>query len=106
MDEFLQDAAEDARTIEAMRKHLPQELQERLDDDTLYYLLDVLVEYYAESDILDAEPDAEGFVTVDVDAIAAELIGTVQKEGYSDLTAEDLAFVIEAHLEAEEEAEA
>ncbi|MBR1593175.1 MAG: hypothetical protein IJ692_01875 [Alloprevotella sp.] len=106
MDEFLQDAAEDARTVKAMRAHLPQELQDRLDDDALYYFLDVLVEYYADSDILDAEPDAEGFVTVDVDAIAADILGTVQKEGYSDLTAEDLAFIVEAHLEAEEEAQA
>lgn len=106
MDEFMQDAAEDARLVEAMRRRLPQELQKRLDDDTLYYLLDLLVEYYAESDVLDADPDADGYVNIDVDKIAADLLPTAHKEGYADLTADDLAFVIEAHLEAEEDLEA
>ena len=85
-DELMMDAADDARVVDYIRTHIPQELQERLTDETLYYLLDVLVEYYADSDLLDAEPDDEGFVSIDVDAIA-----------------EDIAFVVEAHLDAEEQ---
>ncbi len=102
-DELMMDAADDARVVDYIRTHIPQELQERLTDETLYYLLDVLVEYYADSDLLDAEPDDEGFVSIDVDAIAEDIAKIAHKEGFTDLTAEDIAFVVEAHLDAEEQ---
>ena len=35
-DELLQDAQEDAATVAYIKTHLPQELQDKFDDDLLY----------------------------------------------------------------------
>ena len=35
-DELLDDAQHDAQAVEYIRQHLPQELQETLDDERLY----------------------------------------------------------------------
>ena len=42
-DELLQDAEDDARTIEYIKNYLPQELKERFSEEELYYFLDALV---------------------------------------------------------------
>ena len=93
-DELLEDAQHDAEAVDYIRKHLPQELQERLDDDLLYYFLDLTVEYLAESNILDAEPDKDGYVDIDVEAIAQHLAKKAQKEGMGQFETDDLQVLV------------
>ena len=50
-EELMQDAQEDAAAVAYIQKHLPQELQEQYDEETLYYFLDLIIEYYTESGI-------------------------------------------------------
>ncbi len=59
-DELLNEAEEDAREIEFIRNYLPLELKEKFSDDELYYFLDVIIDYYMSSDILNKEPDKDG----------------------------------------------
>ena len=47
--ELLQDAEDDARTVEFIKNYLPQEVKDKFTDEELYYFLDVIVEYYANS---------------------------------------------------------
>lgn len=106
-DELLQDAADDARCIAFIRQELPQELKETFTDDDLYYFLDLIIEYYTDSDVLDSEPDAEGYVEIDVEEVAKYLASKARKEKYGDFKAEDLIFVVQAQLDFEDqEAEA
>ena len=51
--ELLQDAEDDARTVEFIKNYLPQEVKDKFTDEELYYFLDVIVEYYANSGTLD-----------------------------------------------------
>ena len=60
--ELLQDAEDDARTVEFIKNYLPQEVKDKFTDEELYYFLDVIVEYYAKSGILDAAPDKDGYI--------------------------------------------
>ena len=57
-DDFLKDDLDDEKTIEYIKNYLPQELKEKFSDDEFYYFLDLIDEYYSESGILDAQPDA------------------------------------------------
>ena len=100
-DELLEDAQHDAEAVDYIRKHLPQELQERLDDDLLYYFLDLTVEYLAESNILDAEPDKDGYVDIDVEAIAQHLAKKAQKEGMGQFETDDLQGLVMVQLDYE-----
>ena len=69
--ELLQDAEDDARTVEFIKNYLPQEVKDKFTDEELYYFLDVIVEYYANSGILDAAPDKDGYIEIDQDKIVA-----------------------------------
>lgn len=104
-EELLQDAQEDAATVAYIKTHIPQELQEKLDDDILYYFLDLIIEYYAESGVLDATPDKDGFVELDEEAIATYLAKKAKKEGMGVFSPEDLLFVVQAQMDYEESLE-
>lgn len=104
-EELLLDAESDARAVEFIRTHLPQELQEKFSDELLYYFLDVLVEYYAESDILDQKPDAEGYIDIDMEAISRHLAQKAKKEGMGSFDPADLLFVVQGEMDFQESEE-
>ena len=70
-EDFLLADADDEKTIEFIKNYLPQELKEKFSDDELYYFLDLIDEYYSESGILDAQPDADGYVDIDLEEVVA-----------------------------------
>lgn len=104
-NELLQDAEDDVRTVEFIKNYLPQEVKERFTDDDLYYLLDVIVEYYADSGILDAEPDEDGYIDIDVEEIANHLASQARKDNIGDFSPEDLRWVVEGEMEYAEQLE-
>lgn len=69
-EELMLDAQEDAAAVAFIKNNLPQELQEMFTEEQLYYFLDVIIEYYSESGILDAQPDKEGYIDIDEEAVA------------------------------------
>lgn len=99
-DDFLfDDAADDAKTIAFIKNYLPQELKERFSDDDLYYFLDLIIDYYATSGCLDAEPDEEGYINIDQDEIVQYLLNESAKEGMGGFTEEELLFVVQGEME-------
>lgn len=97
-DELIQDAQYDADVVAHVREQIPQELKETFNDETLYYFHDLIEEFLADSDALEAEPDEEGFVEIDIEEIAKHLQKKAAKEGIGNFSAEDLLFVVEAEL--------
>lgn len=104
-EELLKDAQEDAAIVDYIKTHIPQELQEKFNDDLLYYFLDLIVEYYAESGVLDATPDKDGYIELNEEEIAATLAKKAKKEGMGDFSTDDLLFVVQAQMDYEEEQE-
>ena len=45
-DDFLLDAEEDARAVAFIQNYLPQDLKDKFTEDDLYYILDLIAEYY------------------------------------------------------------
>lgn len=97
-NELLEDAALDAEIVAHVRHSLPSEVSARFDEEQLYYFHDLIEEFLADSDILDAEPDKEGFVNVDLERIAETLRRTAHKDKVGDFSIEDLELVVEAEL--------
>ncbi len=91
--------ADDSSTVEFIRNYLPQELKEKFEDDELYYFIDLIDEYYLESGVLDAQPDADGCVEIDLDEVVAYIIKEAKKDGMGDYTAEDILFVVQGEME-------
>ena len=98
-DDFLAQAEDHLRTVEFIRAYLPQELKGKFTDDDLFYFIDLLADYYVESGLLEAEPDADGFVDIDTEAVAKAIAERAKKEKYGDFSAEDLLWVVQGELE-------
>ena len=98
-DEFLFEDVDDEKTIEYIRNYLPQELKEKFSDDELYYFLDLIDEYYSESGILDAQPDADGYVEIDLDAIVEYIVKEAKKDEMGEFDAEEILFVVQGEME-------
>ncbi|MBQ6433988.1 MAG: hypothetical protein IJJ94_08620 [Bacteroidaceae bacterium] len=104
-EDFLEQAQDDLRTVEFIRAYLPQEVKERFSDDDLFYFIDLLAEYYVESGLLEQEPDADGYVDIDTEAIAKAIAEKARKDKYGDFSPEDLIWVVQGELEYGEQEE-
>ena len=102
-EELMQDAEEDARIVEYIKNYLPSELKDTFSDDDLFYFLDVIVDYYANSGVLDAEPDKDGFVDIDLDKVVDYVVEQAKKDKVGDFKAEDVLFVVQGEMEYEDE---
>ena len=98
-EELLKDAEDDQMTVEYIKRYLPQDIKEKFTEDDLYYFLDVLVEYYATSGILDVNPDQDGYIDIDIDAISDYLAKQAKKDKMGEFDPEDLRWVVEGELE-------
>lgn len=98
-DDFLLNDADDEKTIEFIRNYLPQELKEKFTEDELYYFLDLIDEYYAESGILDAKPDAEGYVEIDLEKIVDYIVNEAKKDEMGEFDPEEILFVVQGEME-------
>lgn len=98
-DEFLADDFDDEKTIEFIKGYLPQDLKGKFTDDELYYFLDVIDEYYANSGILDADPDDEGFIDIDLDKVVDYVIKEAKKDKIGEFEHDDILFVVQGEME-------
>ena len=98
-DEFLADDLDDEKTIEFIKGYLPQDLKEKFSDDELYYFLDVIDDYYANSGILDAKPDDEGFIDIDLDKVVDYVIKEAKKDEIGEFEHDDILFVVQGEME-------
>jgi hypothetical protein len=74
-------------------------LKEKFADDDLYYILDLIVEYYTTSGCLDAEPDAEGYIDIDQDEIVAYIVKEAKRDDMGPYDPEDVLFVVQGEME-------
>jgi len=98
-DEFLKDDIDDEKTIEFIKNYLPQDLKEKFSDDEFYYFLDLIDEYYVESGILDAQPDADGCVEIDLEKIVDYIVKEAKKDDMGDYDPEEILFVVQGEME-------
>lgn len=97
-DELMNDIRLDAEIIAFVQNNLPQEMKEKYDEELLYYFHDIIEEYLANSNVLDEEPDEEGFVHIDVEEIAKYLQQEAKKDGMGSFLLGELLLLVEAEL--------
>ena len=98
-DDFLLSDADDVKTIEFIRNYLPQELKDKFSEDELYYFLDLIDEYYSESGILDAQPDADGYVDIDLEQVVEYIVQEAKKDEVGEYDPEEILFVVQGEME-------
>ena len=98
-DEFLQSDIDDEKTIEYIKNYLPQELKDKFTDDEFYYFLDLIYDYYGNSDLLDETPDEDGYVDVDLEKIVDYIVKEARKDEMGEYNPEDILFIVQGELE-------
>lgn len=98
-DEFLEDDIDDQKTVEFIKNALPQELKEKYDDDTLYYILDVINDYFTTSGVLDQEPDKDGFIDIDNDRIVEYIIKEAKHDKIGSFPADEIILIVQAEAD-------
>ena len=76
-----------------------QELKEKFSDDEFYYFLDLIDEYYSQSGILDAQPDADGYIEIDLGKIVDYIVKEAHKDEMGDYDPEEILFVVQGEME-------
>lgn len=102
-DELRMDDAENAREIEFIRKRLPSELKGKFSDSDLLAILETAVDYYCGSGLLDAQPDDDGYVDIDMEAVASHVCRTAKEERGLELDPSEVFFVVEADFDFQEQ---
>lgn len=74
-------------------------MKNKFTDDDLYYILDVIVDYYTTSGCLDVEPDAEGYINIDQDEIVNYVVKEAANDGMGPYEADDVFFVVQGEME-------
>ena len=98
-DEFFLEDEDDEKTIEFIKNYLPQELKGKFSDDDLYYIFDVICDYYSTSGILEQEPDDEGYINIDADEIVDYVIKESKKDDMGPFEPDDVFFVVQGEME-------
>lgn len=98
-EDFLSNDLDDEKTIEFIKNYLPQELKEKFTDDEFYYFLDLIDEYYAQSGILDAKPDADGYVEIDLEKIVDYIVKEARRDEMGEYDPEEILFVVQGEME-------
>ena len=98
-DEFLQSDIDDEKTIEYIKNYLPQELKDKFTDDEFYYFLDLIYDYYGNSDLLDETPDEDGYVDVDLEKIVDYIVKEARKDEMGEYNPEDILLHVQGELE-------
>ena len=104
-DEFMLEDLDDDKTGEVIKNYVSQELKEKLTDDDLDFFLDSICDYYCDNGTFDQEPDAEGCVDVDVDAVADYLLKEAKKHKVEGYDMEDMIQIVNGELEFGEQFE-
>ena len=74
-------------------------------DDVDYYFLDLIDEYYVESGVLDAQPDADGCVEIDLEKVVDYIVKEARKDGMGEYDPEEILFVVQGEMEYTESLE-
>ncbi len=98
-DDFMLEDLDDEKTIEFIKNYLPQELKGKFSDDEFYYFLDLIDEYYTQSGVLDAKPDADGYVDIDLDKVVDYIVKEARKDEMGDYSPEDILFIVQGEME-------
>ena len=90
-DEYINEDIDDEKTVEYIKNALPVELKEKYSDDTLYYILDVINDYFTNSGVLDQEADN--------DALVAYIVKEAKRDEMGDFPAEEILLIVEAEAD-------
>lgn len=82
---------DDEAAITFIQNHLPQELKEKFPEDTIYYLLDTICDFYEKKGFLDDEDDEK-----EEKELADFLLKQTRKDAIGEFSLEEIVLFLKA----------
>ena len=89
-------AEEDRKTVEFIKKYLPQDIKDKFTEDDIYYMLDAFAEYCEKAGLIDNEGEE---AEVDIDEAAAFMGKLAKKDKIGQFEPEDIRGIVDGQLE-------
>ncbi len=100
-EEILLDEEENKRELAYIRSQMPSDIKKFYSDKDIYYMMDVIVDYYYTSGILDT--DAEE-VDIDLEEIAKYICKRAKEEGFcATFNPDEVFFIVQADWDFQEQ---
>ena len=99
-DELRMDEEENRREVNFIRERLPMDVKEIFSDDNIYYFLDVIVDYYYESGILESTADE---IEIDMQKVAEAVAEQARRDKVGKFSPDDIFYVVEADMDFQEQ---
>jgi len=99
-DELRMDEEENRREVNFIREQLPMDVKEIFSDDNIYYFLDVIVDYYYESGILESTADE---IEIDLQKVAEAVAEQARRDKVGKFSPDDIFYVVEADMDFQEQ---
>ena len=77
--------------VKFIQNHLPQEMKERFSEDDIYYILDVICEFYEENDYLNDDDEEK-----EEKELIRFILQQTQKDKIGEYTNEEIVMVLRA----------
>lgn len=98
-EELRLDEEENKKELAFIRERIPFDAK-HYSDETILYMMDLIVDYYYTSGILDSEEEE---VDIDLEAVADYVCQKAKEEGVNNLDPEYVLFVVQADLDFQEQ---
>ena len=99
-EEIRLDEEENRRELAFIRSQLPSNLKKYYSDKDILYMMDLIVEYYYESGILESDEEE---VDIDLDAVTDYVCKKAKEDGVTNFEPEYVLFVVQADLDFQEQ---
>lgn len=100
-EEIRLDEEENRRELEYIRTQLPSDLKKYYSDKDILYMMDLIVEYYYESGILESNEEE---IDIDLEVVADYVCKEAKKRGFSSsFNPDEVFFIVQADLDFQEQ---
>lgn len=100
-EEIRLDEEENRRELAFIRTQLPSDVKKFYSDKDILYMMDLIVDYYYTSGILESKEDE---VEIDLEEVAGYVCKRAKNEGFcSSFNPEEVFFIVQADLDFQEQ---
>ena len=100
-EEIRLDEEENRRELAYIRTQMPSDIKKFYGDKDILYMMDLIVDYYYTSGILESEAEE---VDIDLDVVAEYVCKRAKEEGFSSsFNPQDVFFIVQADLDFQEQ---
>ena len=99
-EELRLDEEDNLRELAFIREQIPFDAKKHYSDESILYMMDLIVDYYYESGILESKEEE---VDIDMEEVADYVCRKARENGVTNLIPEYVLFVVQADLDYQQQ---